>query len=219
MSGSAIPDIVINTPLWLALVTTGVGALEGAIIGRSSKDGARPDVVGLTVFALFLGLGGGMVRDTMLGNLPFESLRTPWYLVVVVASVVVVLVAGRLVPVNSTIFIVLDAMTTGLYAAIGAQYALDFGLPWVGAIFVGMFAGLSGGVIVALLRRETPALLYPGSPYGLLALLGVLVYLPLSQVNGVVASFSAVGVVVVGRLAVRKWGISTRAVKPIPPTN
>lgn len=219
MSGPSVPDIVINTPLWLALVTTGVGALEGAVIGRSSKVGARPDIVGLTVFALFLGLGGGMVRDTMLGNLPFESLRTPWYLVVVLASVAVVLMAGRFVPVNSTVFVILDAMTTGLYAAIGAQYALDFGLPWVGAIFVGMFAGLSGGVIVALLRRETPALLYPGSPYGLLALLGVLVYLPLSQVNGAVASFTAVGIVVVGRLVVRHWGVTTKEVKPIPPTS
>lgn len=91
-----VPNIAVNTPLWLALITTGVGAVQGAALGRSDESGkAGIDVIGMAVFALLLGLGGGMVRDTMLGNTPFVALRTPWYVLTVLVAVVLVLALGR----------------------------------------------------------------------------------------------------------------------------
>lgn len=212
---ASLPDIVISTPTWLALLTTGVGALEGAIIARSSPARERIDIVGMAVFALFLGLGGGMVRDTMVGNLPFESIRTPSYVITVGFCILVVLFAGKWVKVNSLPFVILDALTLGLYAAIGTQTALDFQIPWGAAILVGLFASLSGGAIVSVLRGQRPNVLVPGSPYGLVALLGVLVYLPLTLVNGGLASLVTVGVVIVARLAVVRWHVETPAVKPL----
>ena len=211
-----IPDIVINTPEWLALVTTGVGALEGAAIARQSKSNEL-DFVGAFVCALFLGLGGGLARDTLLGNDPVVAIRTPWYLVVVVLCTFVVLFAGKFVPKNgSRMMLLLDALTVGLYAGIGVQYALDFKVSVVGAILVGLFAGLTGGAIVSILRRETPALLLPGFPYGLLALAGVLVYVALAPISGGLASFACVGTVILLRFATLKWDVHTRIVSAIP---
>ena len=100
-------NVAVHTPLWLALLTTAIGAIEGAVIGRQAKSAAL-DVVGIFVFALFLGLGGGIVRDIMLGNTPLVALRTPWYVLTVCGAVVLVLIAGKYVPVNSWAFVLLE---------------------------------------------------------------------------------------------------------------
>jgi uncharacterized membrane protein YeiH len=84
-----VPNIAANTPLWLALVTTFVAAVSGAILGRQPGK-VSYDIVGVTVFAFVLGLGGGITRDVLLGNLPPLALRSPWYVVCVVPLVAVV---------------------------------------------------------------------------------------------------------------------------------
>ncbi|MFN8170621.1 MAG: TRIC cation channel family protein [Candidatus Nanopelagicales bacterium] len=215
VSSSDIPNLVVNTPLWLALVTTAVGAVEGGIIGRSRSTVAY-DIVGASVFALFLGLGGGFARDTMLGNTPFVALRSPWYLVAVLVGLAIALVAGRWIPMRGTAFVALDALTIGLYAAVGTQYALDFDVSWIGAIVVGLFASLTGGVVVAVLRGERPAILMRGEPYAVIALTGVIVYVLLAPVDGSVASIAAIATVVVLRLLVVRRGWSTPAIRPLP---
>jgi uncharacterized membrane protein YeiH len=213
-----LPNIAVNTPQWLALLTTGVGAVEGAILARNSgrTKNVQMDVVGVLVLAMFLGLGGGLARDILLGNTPMVALRTPWYLVVVVTSAALVISLGRFIPsTQSKSFVLLDSLTLGLYAAVGVQLALDFNVPWIGAILVGLFASLSGGVIVSLLQRETPHLLLPGSPYALLALMGIFTYLIVSPFSGGLASVACVSVVVVGRFAVLRWKIRTKGTAPI----
>ncbi|MDQ1304484.1 MAG: hypothetical protein QG671_311, partial [Actinomycetota bacterium] len=87
----ALPNIAEQTPLWLLLVTTLVGAVEGAGIGR--RDGAEVDIIGMAVFALFLGLGGGLARDTLLG-LPAAAIQSFWYPTMVIAGVALVLAFG-----------------------------------------------------------------------------------------------------------------------------
>jgi uncharacterized membrane protein YeiH len=74
-----LPDLATKTPPWPALLTVGVNALVGAL--RASIDDEHHwDIVGLATFAVLMGLGGRLIRDGLVGNLPVESLRTPWYL-------------------------------------------------------------------------------------------------------------------------------------------
>ena len=76
---NVIPDLATQTPLWLALLTVGVNAVVGAL--RATIDDDRHwDIVGVTTFGVLTGLGGGFIRDLLVGNLPVESLRTPWFL-------------------------------------------------------------------------------------------------------------------------------------------
>jgi uncharacterized membrane protein YeiH len=207
-----LPDIVLQTPLWLALLTTGVGAIEGALLSRKGGD-VSVDIMGAAVFALLLGLGGGFARDSMLGNTPFVALRTPWYLLTVLGALVLALVVGRWIPQQGRIMLTLDALTLGLYAAIGTQYAMDFHVSWVGALLVGCAASVTGGVVVSVLRRETPSLLAPGFPYAILAIVGSATYLVLAPINGAVASFGAVALVVGLRWLTVGLDIRTPALK------
>jgi uncharacterized membrane protein YeiH len=212
------PNIAVNTPQWLALLTTGVGAVEGAVLARNSgrTKSMQMDFVGVLVLALFLGLGGGFARDILLGNTPMVALRTPWYLVVVIAAAILVVSLGRFIPpTDGKAFVLLDGLAVGLYAAVGVQSALDFKVSLIGAVVVGLFASLAGGVIVSLLRQETPRLLLPGFPYALSALIGIIVYLVLADFSGGVASFACVAVVVAIRFIVLRWNIQTKATLPI----
>lgn len=209
-----LPNIAANTPLWLALLTTFVAAVSGAILARTP--GALTfDIVGITVFAFFMGLGGGLVRDLLLGNLPPLALRSPWYVVTVLAAVVLVLLVGRWIPVGGWTFTLLDALALGLYAVIAAQLAIEFGLPDVGAITVGFLASIAGGVIVAVLRGDTPEILKPGRPYALLALGGATVYVLVDGLNGGVAALACIVLVIAGRFITLNWNLRTKGVRPL----
>ena len=205
------PHQNLDVPLWLSLITTLVGALQGAALGRSHK--ANVDIVGTAVFALFLGLGGGMVRDVMLGAYPIAALSNAWYLTMVLVALAVMLLVGDHVPIDGRTFVALDALTLGLYAAIGTQKALSFKIGPVGAIFVGMFASLSGGVIVAVLRSQRPKLLQPSTPYGLVGLVGILVYLGIVHWSSAWACAACIAVVLVLRFVVIRYDITT---PPVP---
>lgn len=211
-----VPNIAANTPLWLALLTTFIAAVSGAILGR--KPGrVSYDIVGVCVFAFALGVGGGITRDLLLGNLPPLALRSPWYIVTVLAAVVIVLVVGRWISVDSWTFVILDALALALYAVIAAQMAVEFGLPDIGAITVGALAAVTGGVLVSLMRGETPQILLPSQPYALLAVIGATVYVLLDAYSGGVAALACLASVVVLRLVTLKWDLRTRGVRPLPP--
>lgn len=209
----SLPNIAEQTPLWLLLVTTLVGAVEGAGIGR--RAGADVDIIGMAVFALFLGLGGGLAHDTLLG-LPAAAIQSFWYPTMVIAGVALVLAFGRWIPMDGAVIVGLDALTLGLYAVVGTQKALDYHIPAIGAVVVGLFAAVTGGVIVSLLRRQRPTIITPGAPYALLALIGVLIYLALSGVDGGLAAFACVGFVVTARFITLRWRITTSSMVAQP---
>lgn len=212
-----VPNIAANTPLWLALLTTFIAATSGALISRTPSR-VTYDIVGMVVFAFFLGVGGGVTRDLLLGNLPPLALRSPWYVLTVLAAVVFVLIVGRWIPTDGWTFILLDALTLGLYAIIGAQMAIEFGLPDLGAITVGFLASVAGGVFVSLLRGETPEILQPGRPYAILSIIGTTLYVITDQFNGALAALLCIGSVIILRFVTLNWNVRTRSLRPLRPS-
>jgi uncharacterized membrane protein YeiH len=163
-----LPDLATKTPLWLALLTVGVNALVGAL--RASIDDEHHwDIVGMATFAVLMGLRGGFIRDGLVGNLPVESLRTPWYLLTVLGAIVAALLFGEVVSKVSVVVATLNAIALGLFAVIGAAYALRADLPVVAAIFV---ATLSAGVYVAVEVSNTRAAAVAGVAAAIVAHFG-----------------------------------------------
>jgi uncharacterized membrane protein YeiH len=210
------PNIASDTPLWLALLTTFIAAMSGALRGRDPGR-VRYDIVGIVVFAFFLGVGGGVTRDLLLGNTPPVVLREPAYVIAVLAAVALVLVVGRWIARDGWLFLILDALTLGLYAVIGAQMAIEYGLPDIGAIIVGFLASLVGGIIVAVLRGDTPEILMPGQPYALLSILGATIYVLTDQFNATMAALLCVGSVIALRIITVRWNLRTPSIRTIGP--
>ncbi|MBL8932353.1 MAG: TRIC cation channel family protein [Kineosporiaceae bacterium] len=202
-----LPDIATDTPLWLALITVAVNAVVGALLGYLD-DAAHWDVVGVTVFALLMGLGGGFIRDTLLGRLPPQSLRSPWSLVTVLAAAALVLVIGPLIPRIQRTMSLLNAVALGLFAVSGAAAARATGLPAISGVLIGTASAVGGGVMVAVLQNRVATILLASTPHALLAILAATVYL-LIPGNPTVAALGGVLAVVVAQLVVDRWQITT----------
>lgn len=205
----ALPDLATAAPLWLSLLTIFVNAIVGA--QRAFDDADREwDIVGLTAFALLMGLGGGFIRDVLIGNLPAESLRTPWALVTVLAGMLVVRLVGRFLGRLQGVMRLLNAVAMGLFAVTGAAYALDVGLPVVSAILVGTLSAVGGGVLVSVMQAKVPGILLASAPNALIAVWGSVMYCIVHQWSPVGAALIGIASVVVAQVVVDRTGIRTR---------
>lgn len=206
---NVIPDLATQTPLWLALLTVGVNAVVGAL--RATIDDDRHwDIVGVTTFGVLTGLGGGFIRDLLVGNLPVESLRTPWFLTTALASIVLVLFVGERVVRVQVVVTVLNALALGLFAITGVAYALRAGLPVMSALFVGVASAVGGGVLVSVLKGEIPSILVTSAPNALVALLTSGVYASVAVGNSRLAGVVAIVAGIVAHYGAQWLGLRTR---------
>jgi uncharacterized membrane protein YeiH len=206
---TVIPDLATQTPLWLALLTVGVNAVVGAL--RATIDDERHwDIVGVTTFGVLTGLGGGFIRDLLVGNLPVESLRTPWFLTTALAAIVLVLFVGERVVRIQVVVTLLNALALGLFAITGVAYALRAGLPVMSALFIGVASAVGGGVLVSVLKGEIPSILVTSAPNALVALLTSGVYAAVAVANSRLAGVVAIVAGIVAHYAAQWLGLRTR---------
>ena len=206
---NVIPDLATQTPLWLALLTVGVNAVVGAL--RATIDDERHwDIVGVTTFGVLTGLGGGFIRDLLVGNLPVESLRTPWFLTTALASIVLVLFVGERVVRVQVVVTLLNALALGLFAITGVAYALRAGLPVMSALFIGVASAVGGGVLVSVLKGKIPSILVTSAPNALVALLTSGVYVAVAVANSRLAGVVAIVAGVVAHYGAQWLGLRTR---------
>lgn len=131
-------------PLFVVLDLCGVlaFAVNGALTALRLT---RLDVVGVVTLAMFTALGGGMVRDIVLGDLPPASFLDWRYLAVAATGGLVAFVFGRHLERMSGPITVLDAAGLSLFAVVGAAKALEFGTGPVQAVILGTVTAVGGG--------------------------------------------------------------------------
>lgn len=181
-------------PLWADLLAVGIGSLQGAIFSAQFRD-KRLDWLGVAIIGIATGFGGGLLRDILL-SAPIAPLHNNWYLIVATGAALIGMLAERIFSRLSAVITVLDALTIGLFGAIGTTKALSLGLPPVPAIFVGVLAAVGGSILRDLLLGIPIAIMQVGSLYAVAAFAGAttIVILVAFGVNVLVAA--VVGVVV-----------------------
>ena len=138
------------------LGATALFAVEGAI---ASID-VRLDLFGVLVVAFATALGGGIIRDVVIGSGPPVSLRFSRYpLVAFAGGALVFLLATPLRGIPEWLLVTLDAGGLSLFAVSGARRALDFELNAVSATLLGVLTGVGGGILQALLLNRVPSVL------------------------------------------------------------
>lgn len=204
-----LPDLATKTPLWLALLTVGVNAAVGSL--RALDDERHQwDIVGLATFGILMGLGGGFIRDVLIGNLPVESLRTPWFLTTVLSTIVVVLAIGQWLARIHLLVTLLNALALGLFAIVGTAYALREGLPVVSSLFIGTASAVGGGVLVSVMKDEVPSILVASAPNALVALLVSGVYAAVEVADPRAAGVAGIAAAIVAHYAADALGLRTR---------
>jgi uncharacterized membrane protein YeiH len=204
-----LPDLATSAPLWLALLTVGVNAVVGAL--RASIDDSRHwDIVGLSTFAVLMGLGGGFIRDMLIGNLPAESLRTPWFLTTVLGCIVLVLVVGQRLAKVAPLVTLLNALALGLFAVSGTSAALRADLPVISAVFVGTVSAVGGGVLVSVMKDEVPGILLTSAPNALVAVLSSGVYAGVAVWSARAAAVAGIATAIIAFYTADALGLRTR---------
>lgn len=139
--------------LILDLVGTFAFALDGALTAIRS---AHLDVVGVLTLGVITAIGGGIIRDVMIGDVPPATFSDWRYLAVAAAGALIAFCLGRTldrlaVPIN-----ILDAAGLGLFAVTGASKALDFGLGPVQAVILGTITAVGGGTLRDVMIQRVP---------------------------------------------------------------
>lgn len=152
----------------LDLVGTFVFALSGALTAVR----ARLDLFGVVVLGTVTAIGGGIVRDTLLGRTPPNALRHWYYLAVPLAAALVVFWWHPAVARLRRTSIVFDAAGLGLFTVTGTRLALNAGIAIAGACALGLLTGIGGGLLRDVLVREIPIVLVRGELYAVASLAG-----------------------------------------------
>jgi uncharacterized membrane protein YeiH len=116
------------------------------------------DVVGILILAMLTALGGGILRDLIIGDTPPAAFTDVMYLVIPVAAAAVTFFAHPVVQRLAVTVLVFDAAGLGLFCVTGTLKALDFDLGPLQAVLLGVTTAVGGGVLRDITARETPAL-------------------------------------------------------------
>jgi uncharacterized membrane protein YeiH len=156
------------TQVLLALDLVGIFAfaVSGGLVGIR----ARLDLFGIAVLAWITGLGGGVIRDVLLGDVPPVGISDPWYVGTVLAAGVLVVLqprlrdvrrhrpALRLRTVTATVTY-LDAVGLAVFAVTGAAKAVELSAPPLACVFVGGVSAVGGGAMRDVLVGQVPEVL------------------------------------------------------------
>jgi uncharacterized membrane protein YeiH len=199
-------------PLLLALDLTGTFAfgLNGAL---TAVRAARLDIVGVVTLGMITALGGGVVRDILLDDLPPATFRDWRYLAVAALGALVVFAFAR--PLNriSGLIEVLDAVGLSVFAVTGASKAMEFGIGPAQAMILGVVTGVGGGTLRDSLIGRVPSVMSEGL-YAIPALVGAAI-----TVVGILIGLNSLPTAVVAAVAcflIRILGLRFRLNAPKP---
>jgi uncharacterized membrane protein YeiH len=183
----------------LLLVIDLMGTALFAAEGASTAVQARLDVLGLLVLGFVTALGGGILRDLLIGDVPPSSIRNWIYPAVALgAGATVFLLHAYTSGVNTWLVTTLDAAGLSFFAVAGATKALEFGLHPLLATMMGGITGVGGGTIRDLLIGQVPKILR-SDVYAAAALFGAAVTIlclklrlkpVVASTSGIVACFA-----------------------------
>ena len=155
-------------PLWADLLGVGLGGVQGAMFASGFRGERRLDLLGVAIIGIMIGMGGGLIRDILLGQPP-ASLHSNWYLLTAGgAALFGMLLAGLFQRLNAVV-VGLDAVVIGMFGAFGTSKAIAFGLPEVPAVFIGVCAAAGGGVLRDMLMGLPVSIMHVGSLYAVAA--------------------------------------------------
>ncbi len=171
MEPSAVTSLVEH----LAVI---VFAITGALVASRKQ----MDIFGFVLLGTATGVGGGTVRDVLLGHLPLVWVQDPSYLVVCIVATSITFFTAHLVRSRYRALLWFDALGLSLFCVLGTEHALNIGAHPIVAILMGMITATFGGIIRDVLGGEV-SLLLKREIYVTAALTGAVVFVGLEMVN------------------------------------
>lgn len=161
----------------LGLAASVVCALTGVLVARDKG----VDLFGALMAGTATGLGGGTVRDLLLGRKVFWMADETYLWITVITALLTFFIA-RIRHLPEKVFLIPDAVGLSLFAIVGTQVALDWNMPWLTASLLGVITAVFGGLLRDVMINEVP-LVFSSELYATAAWLGAVTLVVLSQLG------------------------------------
>jgi uncharacterized membrane protein YeiH len=173
------------------LVAIAAEAASGALMGMRR----RMDLFGLCVVGTVTALGGGTIRDMILGHYPLGWVAHPEYLAFTIGAAVVAALWARRLQRLKRAFLLLDALGLVAFTVIGCDIAAGMNASFVVVILMGMITGVFGGLLRDILCNQVPLVLRRDL-YATVSLVTGMLYVGLQHigVGATIATAAAIGV-------------------------
>ncbi|WP_306550440.1 trimeric intracellular cation channel family protein [Daejeonella sp.] len=193
-------------PYYIDLLGTLVFAISGAL-AASDKNVYR-DIFGVTFTGFVTAVGGGTLRDMILGTRP-AWVSDGNYLIAITIGVLVAIFFKYYILKYRRTFFLFDTLGIALYTVVGVQKSLEFGVSPLAAIIMGMFSAVMGGVIRDTLINEIP-LIFRKEIYATACLSGAAVFVVLKMlgVDDNMNSFISVFIIILVRTIAVKYRLT-----------
>ena len=197
--------------LVLDLVGTFVFGLNGALTAVRT---ARLDIVGVVTLGVITAVGGGIIRDVLIGAIPPATFRDWRYLALATCGALIAFVASRRLVRLEMPIVVLDAVGLSVFAVMGTAKARLYGLETGPAILLGVVTAVGGGTLRDTLVGEVPSVLR-SDLYAIPALVAAAITIVLMEVRiyGLATALGAAAVCFVIRMLAVRYGLQA----PRPP--
>lgn len=186
-----------------------MGTLAFAISGASMAIQKKLDIFGVLICSFATAIGGGTLRDMLIGDLPVKWLTNEVIIIVIlVGAFITPLFKNRVNRFSKTLFL-FDSLGLGLFTMVGIQKGLDHGFSIGIAIALGTITACFGGVIRDVLLNHVP-LIFRREIYASACIAGGILYAILLQFNlsGSIMQAACIITIVLIRIVVVKFDLS-----------
>lgn len=156
---------------FIDIVGTMVFAISGALTAYEKK----MDVFGISAVAFITALGGGTLRDLLMGSTPVAWMAGPVYFIMIALGISIALIFKRRLQRLRKTFFLFDTIGIATFTMLGLQKALAIGMIPIVCIMMGMISAVFGGVIRDIVCNEIP-LIFRKEVYALTCLFGGVVF-------------------------------------------
>jgi uncharacterized membrane protein YeiH len=180
-------------------------AISGVLVAMEKK----LDLFGVLIIAFVTAVGGGTLRDLLIGNTPVGWMTTPSYILTISITVIAAILFVKQLRYFRRSLFLFDTIGIGLYTMVGVEKGLNAGLSPTICIILGTITASFGGVIRDILCNEIPVI-FRKEVYATICILGGIIYFILIQFpfDTTYAYIAAILSIIVMRLLAVKLKIS-----------
>lgn len=213
MEAQSLQTVQLFDQHWLFHLCSIFGTVVGALAGATASSRVRMDIFGIIACGTIAALGGGTVRDLLLGGLTMPDgspVTVFWvtpgdveYLYYAIGTSLLMFYITRFYNPPVGTIRVADAFAMAFFTLLGVAKAYGIGCPWIICIAMGICTGVAGGALRDVLTGNVPYVFRPGELYATASLVGGILFVVLQtlEVSYSLSFILGVTVVFVTRMA------------------
>ncbi|ECL2403551.1 trimeric intracellular cation channel family protein [Campylobacter jejuni] len=184
-----------------------IGISAEGITGALAAGRHKMDLFGVIFIALVTAIGGGSIRDVLLGHYPLTWVKHPEYIILICFCALVATKIPRVVTKLETLFLTLDAIGLVVFSILGAQIAINQNHGFIIAVAAAVITGVFGGILRDILCMRIP-LVFQKEIYAGIAIIAGAIYYSLIiwlELNALVCTLLTLFIGVFARLLAIKY--------------